>query len=156
MAALPEDERDWLMGHIRRHAAANWPEVKAGIEKAIRDLAERGFTTSFGEWEKDVYAVGVPRLVPPDESGVYAFNCGANVYQTSREKLEGEIGPRLVNLVKNVGSILEGWLRAERARYLPPPRAKETKPARAHAYNSHKQGLAQRKPLALQAGERNH
>ncbi len=46
VAALPEDERDWLMGHIRRHAAANWPEVKAGIEKAIRDLAERGFTPS--------------------------------------------------------------------------------------------------------------
>jgi len=88
VAALPEDERDWLMGHIRRHAAANWPEVKAGIEKAIRDLAERGFTR--------------------DESGVYAFNCGANIYQTSREKLEGEIGPRLVNLVKNVEASLKG------------------------------------------------
>ncbi len=107
VAALPGDERDWLMGHIKRHAGENWSQVKAGIEKAIRDLAERGFTTSFGEWEKDVYAVGVP-LIPPDDSGVYAFNCGANVYQTSREKLEGEVGPRLVNLAKNIEAALSG------------------------------------------------
>ena len=107
IAALPEDERDWLMGHIKRHAAENWNQVKAGIEKAIRDLAERGFTTSFGDWEKDVFAVGVP-LIPPDESGVFAFNCGANVYQTSRDRLEGEVGPRLVNLAKNIGAALSG------------------------------------------------
>lgn len=107
IAALPEDERDWLMGHIKRHAGENWPGVKSGIEKAIRDVAERGFTTSFGEWEKDVFAVGVP-IVPADESGVYALNCGANIYQTSRERLEEEIGPRLVNLAKNIEAALAG------------------------------------------------
>ncbi|MCW5673465.1 MAG: IclR family transcriptional regulator [Xanthobacteraceae bacterium] len=107
IAALPEDERDWLMGHVKRHAGSDWQQVKAGIEKAVLDLAERGFTTSFGEWERDVFAVGVP-LIPPDDSGVFAFNCGANVYQTSREKLEEEVGPRLVNLAKNVEAALSG------------------------------------------------
>lgn len=107
VAALPEDERDWILGHIRRHSEDRWPEVKAGIERAIRDLAERGFVTSFGEWDRDVYAVGVP-LIPSDESGVYAFNCGANIYQTSRERLEGEIGPRLVNLARNIEAALSG------------------------------------------------
>jgi hypothetical protein len=40
--------------------------------------------------------------VPADGSGVFALNCGAPAYQIARERLEWDIGPRLVNLVRNV------------------------------------------------------
>ena len=85
----------------------NWPKIKAGIERAIKDFETRGFTLSLGDWERDINAVGVP-LTAPDGSGVFAFNCGAPGFQFTRERLESDIGPRLVNMVRNVEVALSG------------------------------------------------
>jgi len=35
-----------------------------------------------------------------------AFNCGGPAFILSREKLENDIGPKLVNLVNRVGSMM--------------------------------------------------
>jgi DNA-binding IclR family transcriptional regulator len=107
IAGLPESERDWLLGYVKRQEGKRWPRVRAGIERAIGDVATRGFTLSLGEWERDINAVGVP-LVAPDGSGAFAFNCGAPAFQFTRERLESEIGPRLVNMVRNVAADLGG------------------------------------------------
>jgi DNA-binding IclR family transcriptional regulator len=107
LAALPERERDWLMSHLARREGARWPKIKTGIDRAIKDLATRGFTTSIGEWQSDVSAVGVP-LIPGDGSGVFAFNCGGPAFQINKERLETDIGPRLVNMVRNVEAALNG------------------------------------------------
>ncbi len=107
LAALPEKERDWLMHHIKRRESERWPKIRAGIEQAVQDLAHRGFTMSIGDWQADVSAVGVP-LIATDGSGVFAFNCGAPAFQLTRERLEGDVGPRLVNLVRNVEAALNG------------------------------------------------
>ncbi len=107
IAGLPEAERDWLLGYLRREAGKAWPKLRAGIERAIDDVATRGFTLALGEWERDINAVGVP-LMAPDGSGVFAFNCGAPAFQFTRERLESDIGPRLVNMVRNVEVDLSG------------------------------------------------
>lgn len=107
LAALPEKERDWLLRHIARRESKKWPKVRIGIERAQKDLANRGFTLSVGEWQTDVTAVGVP-LIPADGSGIFAFNCGAPAFHFSRERLENDIGPRLVNMVRNIEAELNG------------------------------------------------
>jgi DNA-binding IclR family transcriptional regulator len=107
LAGLPETERDWLLGYLKRQEGKGWPKMRATIERAVADVAERGFTLSLGEWERDINAVGVP-LVAPDGSGAFAFNCGAPAFQFTRERLESEIGPRLVNMVRNVEADLGG------------------------------------------------
>jgi len=107
LAGLPETERDWLLGYMKRQEGKGWPKVRAAIERAVADVAERGFTLALGEWERDINAVGVP-LAAPDGSGAFAFNCGAPSFQFTRERLESEIGPRLVNLVRNVEADLGG------------------------------------------------
>jgi DNA-binding IclR family transcriptional regulator len=101
IAGLPETERDWLLGYLRRDAGKGWPKLRVGIERAIEDVATRGFTLALGEWERDINAVGVP-LLAPDGSGAFAFNCGAPSFHFTRDRLERDIGPRLVNLVRNV------------------------------------------------------
>jgi DNA-binding IclR family transcriptional regulator len=101
IAGLPEAERNWLLGYMKRQEGRRWPQVRAGIERAISDVATRGFTLSIGEWERDINAVGVP-VTAPDGSGMFAFNCGAPAFQFSRKRLESDIGPRLVNVVRNV------------------------------------------------------
>ena len=107
LAALPEKERDWLLRHIARRESKRWPKIALGIERARKDLASRGFTLSVGEWQTDVTAVGVP-LIPADGSGIFAFNCGAPSFHFSRERLVNDIGPRLVNMVRNIEAELNG------------------------------------------------
>jgi DNA-binding IclR family transcriptional regulator len=107
LAALPVKEREYLMSHIARKEGDRWPKVRAGLERAIRDLAAKGFTTSIGEWEPDIAGVGVP-LVLADGSGVFSFNCGAPAFQLTQERLETDIGPRLVNVVRNIEAALTG------------------------------------------------
>jgi DNA-binding IclR family transcriptional regulator len=107
IAGMPESERSWLLGYIKRQEGKAWPKVKASVERAIKDHEERGFTLSLGDWERDINAVGVP-LTAADGSGVFAFNCGAPAFHFTREKLESDIGPRLVNMVRNVEVALSG------------------------------------------------
>jgi DNA-binding IclR family transcriptional regulator len=107
LAALPEHEREWLMQHIARRAGDGWPKIRASIEQAVRDLQGRGFTISIGEWHQDVTGVGVP-VIPADRSGVFAFNCGAPAFQITRERLENDIGPRLVNMARTVEAAMNG------------------------------------------------
>jgi DNA-binding IclR family transcriptional regulator len=107
LAALPAKEREYLMSHIARKEGDRWPKVRAGIERAIRDLATKGFTMSVGDWEPDITGVGVP-LVLDDGSGVFAFNCGAPAFQLSRDRAENDVGPRLVNVVRNIETALTG------------------------------------------------
>jgi len=107
IAALPEREREWLISHIAKREGERWPKIRSGIDRAIKDLATRGFTVSAGDWHTDVFAVGVP-LIAPDGSGVFAFNCGGPAFQINKERLESDIGPRLVNMVRNVEAALNG------------------------------------------------
>jgi DNA-binding IclR family transcriptional regulator len=89
------------MQHIAKREGDNWPKVRGRIESAVEEVRQHGFTVSLGEWQQDVTGVAVP-VVPSDRSGVFAFNCGAPAFQISRERLETDIGPRLVNLARNV------------------------------------------------------
>lgn len=94
-------ERDELLEQIRLKDEARWPRIKAGIEQAMRDYAERGFCISMGDWNENICGVGVPFSGPDGRS--MAFNCGGPIVLTTRELLENEIGPRLVELVQTVG-----------------------------------------------------
>jgi DNA-binding IclR family transcriptional regulator len=101
IAAVPEKEREFLMRHIARREGKAWPKVRAGIERALKDFATRGFTLSVGDWQKDVAAVGAA-LISSDGSEIFAFNCGAPAFHFTRARLESDIGPRLVNMVRNI------------------------------------------------------
>lgn len=103
LCALPEGERGYLLERIEERSGNDWPEIKEGIAQAEQDIARKGFCTSFGQWRSDVHAVGVP-LVPRDGAPVMAFNCGGPAFMLDKERMEQEIGPRLVDLVRRVAS----------------------------------------------------
>lgn len=105
LAALPASERQYLMDHAAKHDPKNWPRIKTGIEQAVEDYRNHGFVISAGEWQSDVHAVGVP-LVPPDGSPILALNCGGPAFLFDRKRLTEDLGPRLVNLVRNVEAAL--------------------------------------------------
>ncbi|ERV78341.1 TPA: IclR family transcriptional regulator [Pseudomonas aeruginosa] len=100
LAAMPEDEREFILGHIRKRHPEDWPEVRKGLERAVRDYADYGFCLSLGEWQRDVNAVGV--ALHHESHGLLAFNCGGPSFHLKREKLEDDIGPRLLHMVHNI------------------------------------------------------
>jgi DNA-binding IclR family transcriptional regulator len=105
LGALTPEERRPLLEELRRGDPSGWPAVKKGIDQALRDLARSGFCFSLGDWRKDVHAVAAP-LRTADGSDVLVFSCSGPAFQMGRERLEAEIGPRLLNLVGNVRSAL--------------------------------------------------
>ncbi|WP_367086628.1 IclR family transcriptional regulator [Pseudomonas aeruginosa] len=100
LAAMPEDEREFILGHIRKRHPEDWPEVRKGLERAFRDYADYGFCLSLGEWQRDVNAVGV--ALHHESHGLLAFNCGGPSFHLKREKLEDDIGPRPLHMVHNI------------------------------------------------------
>jgi DNA-binding IclR family transcriptional regulator len=107
LAGAPEKDRQWLLRSLAKREGKKWPKIKPGLERALKSVDNRGFSITNGEWQSDINAVGVP-LVPKDGSGVFAFNCGAPVFHFSRARLENEIGPRLLNMVRNIEAELNG------------------------------------------------
>lgn len=104
LAGLPENDRNFLMDQIRLRNEHDWPRLKTGIEQGLRDYAEHGFCISITEWDKDTCGVGVPFTEP--DGTIVAFNCGGPAFLLPREKLENDIGPALVDLVKRVSGAM--------------------------------------------------
>ncbi len=112
LAAIPENERAYLMSAMAERAGAAWPSMAKGVERALRQVAETGFCTSFGEWQQDVNAVGVP-LRSMDGATVMALNCGGPAFLHKPEKLEAEWGPRLVNVARTIEKEMQSGFAAQ-------------------------------------------
>lgn len=106
LCALPENEREQILAQVQIRNQAEWPRIKAGIDQAFHDYNELGFCLSLGDWKRDVNAVAAP-LIPSDGSRIIVFNCAGASFQLLRHMLEGDIGPRLLNLITNVKEALD-------------------------------------------------
>ncbi len=105
LSALPDDERNFLLEHIEKKCAdtKEFAKIKKGVDKAIDDIKTRGFSMSLGEWRSEVNAVGVPLIAR--DNRVFALNCGGPAFRVSKEYLEKECGPRLVELAQRIAAL---------------------------------------------------
>jgi len=104
LCGLPEEERTDLIALIRKATPkGEWQQIKTGIEQGIIDYREKGFCFSLGDWRENVNSIAVP-LVQADNS-VLAINCGGPAWQLSAEKLEQDIGPRLVGISQRLENL---------------------------------------------------
>jgi DNA-binding IclR family transcriptional regulator len=83
------------------------PKIKSGIVRARRDCEQYGFCFSLGDWNPEVFAVGVP-IVSTDKSRVFAFNVSGRVSVVTREQITDDFGPRLVALRNKVLDLVQG------------------------------------------------
>lgn len=107
IAGLPERERRYLLDRMSRRYQSRWKTLKRRIDLAIHEVEERGFCTSFGDWQSDIHGVGVP-LQLPDGAGLMALNCGGEHFLVTRERLMGDLGPRLVSVAMAIRAGLGG------------------------------------------------
>ena len=100
LAAMPEDERDFLLNASRLKHKEDWIKINRDLDKAFKDYQDFGYCFSMGDWHKDVNSVAVPLL--HEQHGLLVFNCGGPSFIMKREKLEEDIAPRLLHMVNNI------------------------------------------------------
>ena len=105
LAAVGEEERSMLMQKLREKAGEDkWPALEDGILRSIEEVNTRGFCINLGEWNAQVNSVAVPFKSPQGDLPTLAFNCGGPAYILPPERLEKELGPRLVELANKVAA----------------------------------------------------
>jgi DNA-binding IclR family transcriptional regulator len=97
MAALPEEERDYLLAHIERKQRARWPAVERDILRALSQLKRVGYCASLGAWRPEITTVAVP-LVPADRSAALVIGCSSASPYLPPSRITQQIGPMLVAL----------------------------------------------------------
>ncbi|NLW96430.1 IclR family transcriptional regulator [Luteimonas wenzhouensis] len=108
LAARPREVFEQRLAELERTVPPEaWPKIRAGIERARKDYETYGFVFSLGDWNPDVFAVGVP-MVSADGTRHFAFNISGRVSVMTREKLVQDFGPRLVALRNRVYEATEG------------------------------------------------
>ncbi len=100
LAALPSDEIDYYLSYIEKRSGDEWEEVKQGVLASVSSFQEKGYCSSFGEWDKDVNGISVPLIV--GDGHIYTFNCGGPRYRLTEDYLRNEVAPQLKNMVRNI------------------------------------------------------
>jgi DNA-binding IclR family transcriptional regulator len=104
LAALPEQERRYLIEHLRHRHSKHWAKISAKIDEGMRQYRERGYTWSVASWRTDINGVAVP-LVLPGGSPVLVIACGAPARHLPRRKMD-EIGRHLTRIAREIVELL--------------------------------------------------
>ena len=106
IAGTNATERAQIMELIEaRTPPADMPRIREEIEEAAEQIRTRGFYANIGSWQSDVNSVAVPYRSPQGDAPMLAFNLGGPAYILPRERIEAELGPRLLEMVQKVGRI---------------------------------------------------
>ncbi|WP_245152308.1 IclR family transcriptional regulator [Allopusillimonas soli] len=102
---LPQEERKWVMERLQHVYPDEWNTFGNRVQASFSQLDERGFCAVIGDWRTTLAAVAVPMLQP--SLGLpLAFNLTVPSYAVDKKKLENDLGPRLADLVHDIGSML--------------------------------------------------
>jgi DNA-binding IclR family transcriptional regulator len=108
LAARPLDVFERHLEELKRECEPGfWSHVRSSILRARQDYENYGFCFSLGDWNPEIFAVGVP-MVSADQSRTLTFNCSGRVSLMTREKLVNDFGPRLVALRDKVIQLTHG------------------------------------------------
>jgi DNA-binding IclR family transcriptional regulator len=106
MTAVSETERSEIMERVRELVPDDrWLEIKAGLDRAMKDIRELGVCCSFGEWQKDVNGIAVP-VRPGGGLPPMSINCGAPAYMVSKDFLVEKVRPKLIALANELETSL--------------------------------------------------
>lgn len=101
LAAAPVDEREAILREIRSDARYDWSVVGKNIKSEQQRFLEKGYCIGRDTHRVGFHAVGVPlRSAPAGE--LLVLNCTVAAFNLSKDQLEGDIAPRLLNLKQNV------------------------------------------------------
>jgi DNA-binding IclR family transcriptional regulator len=92
LAVAPEDERCELMRRFRLRRTAQWPALRADIERAVQQVREMGWCAA--AWQPEVVAVATPVVMP---DAVYVLNVSLSTTETLAP-VAARLAPKLLAL----------------------------------------------------------
>ncbi|WP_169711847.1 IclR family transcriptional regulator [Henriciella litoralis] len=80
---------------------SDWQDLETRVRSDIQDLRLKGFCVVEGEWRRNVRGVAAP-VYDADHDTWLALNCGGPAFDLDRDRIEQDIGPRLVHLAQSL------------------------------------------------------
>lgn len=104
-ALTPEERAAAVAAYLQNVKKSDWAKVREGLDQSAKDYEKYGFCFSLGDWNKNVFAVGVP-MMSKDRKKVMAFSCFGPVHEMTRARIITDLGPRLIELRDRVQNAL--------------------------------------------------
>ena len=101
LAALDDAALEPLMEKLAKVYGDAWPDREATTRAAIAEARRTGFATTIGGWIPEANSAGAA-ILDAQRQPVYAINIGGLQSIVSRERLESDLGPRLVALAREI------------------------------------------------------
>ena len=109
LAALPEVDREALITQIASEHGDEWPAIEPRMREEIRAAQNRGFALSRGDWVSEANSAGAA-IRRADGYPVYALNVGGLRSIITTERLEADLGPRVLGVARQIEHIARGML----------------------------------------------
>ena len=102
MWGLAEPARRHHMEMIRRSVGPEKADsVEEMLTEEIHSVEEKRFSVSFGDWCRQIYAVGAPVWLDNGET-VLALNCGTRAIGLDRARFPDTLGPELISVSNEI------------------------------------------------------
>jgi DNA-binding IclR family transcriptional regulator len=97
IGALPDEQRTSLLGQIAQRFPDEWTRLRVELDDAVEQTRSTGFCATIGTAEEGVNGVGSVINVPRAPN-IYVLGCAAPAFRFSPQRLNEEIGPRLLDI----------------------------------------------------------
>ncbi|MFN4089560.1 MAG: IclR family transcriptional regulator [Alphaproteobacteria bacterium] len=114
-AALGPTERAALLCDLKRHDPEQWRALTACLPRVLDIYARRGFALSIGDHIEHINGIAAA-LWSPAHATHFVFTIGGLAVTMNEERLNDQIGPRLLAMLNKVRDLLAG---VEQQRILP-------------------------------------
>lgn len=100
VASLEESERAALFQTIKLRHGPSWKELQTNLQNSIEQVHHRGFCVAEG-WATNLRSAAAPLKIP-GASMTYALDCSGPARSFPARRMNTEVGPKLLRLVKDI------------------------------------------------------
>ena len=104
LAQLDAATRKQVLERSRKETPELWKLHQTKTTQALQDCARQGYCLSYGDFNPNIHAVGVPLLTLKDGTAL-AMNCGMPAYRLGQGQLESDVAPRAVALAASIRAL---------------------------------------------------
>ncbi|WP_147694279.1 IclR family transcriptional regulator [Vogesella mureinivorans] len=101
-SSLGAAERELADMEMATRYGKDWPLVQAKLEQARQQVLQRGYSESFGEFERDVMAVGVALPSPAPGQGSLCLNASGPAFAFDADTMRNQVAPALLQLARQI------------------------------------------------------
>ncbi len=98
--SLDSEARQAMERKMAGRYGTQWSDIATRLQQAQQSFVEHGYCASFGEFESDICAIGVPLQLP--SSQMFSLNASVPMFTFQEKNMREVIAPALVNLAAQI------------------------------------------------------